>query len=140
MAPGYNLPTLGNLHEPAAAGAMVGIIDLLAQCKLLEAEERDPQKWYKCTSARLRDASTSIKAVLDSPYFSYMNNPKTALAEIYSILVDSPIEGETNPNPKANFQKSSECQRHNAQQLFSEIRFTEIKARLMDDPTISHDK
>jgi hypothetical protein len=35
---GYNLPTLVNLHEPAAAGAtsimMVGIIDLLAQCKL----------------------------------------------------------------------------------------------------------
>ncbi len=107
---------------------------------MLEAEEKDPQQWCKCTSARLRlgDASThSIKALLDSPYFSYMNNPKTA--EIYSILVDPPIEGETNPNlnPKANFQKISECQRHNAQQLFSEIRFTEIKARLMDDPTIS---
>ena len=92
---GYNLPTLKNLHEPAAAGAMVGIIDLLAQCKLLGAEERDPEQWYKCTSARLRGASTSIKALLDSPYFAYMNNPKTA--EIYSVLVDPPIEGETNP-------------------------------------------
>ena len=46
-------------------------------------------------------------------------------------------EGETNPNPKANFQKISECQRHNAQMLFSEIRFTEIKASLTDDPNIS---
>jgi hypothetical protein len=26
---GYNMPTLENLQEPAAAGAMVGIIDLL---------------------------------------------------------------------------------------------------------------
>jgi hypothetical protein len=31
----YNMPTLRNLHEPARAGAMVGIIDLLGQCKLL---------------------------------------------------------------------------------------------------------
>ncbi len=52
---GYNLPTLGNLQEPAAAGAMVGIIDLLlvAQCSLLGAEESDPMQWYKCTSPRL---------------------------------------------------------------------------------------
>ncbi len=56
-----------NLHEPAAAGAMVGIIDLLAQCKLLATEARDPQQWYKCTSTRLREASTSIKAMLNSP-------------------------------------------------------------------------
>ncbi len=53
---------------------MVGIIDLLAQCKLLEAEARNPQQWYKCTSPRLedsaRDASASIKALLDSPYFA----------------------------------------------------------------------
>jgi hypothetical protein len=69
-----------------------------------------------------KDASTSIKALLASPYF----------AEIYSTLVDPPIEGETDPNPKANFQKISECQRQNAQMLFSAIRFTEIKARLMD--------
>ena len=71
---------------------MVGIIDYLAQCKLLEAEERDPQQWYKCTSARLRNASQSIKTMLNSPYFDYMNNPKTA--EIYWALVDPPIEGE----------------------------------------------
>jgi hypothetical protein len=51
---------------------MVGIIDYLAQCKLLEAEERDPQQWYKCTSARLRNASQSIKTMLNSPYFDYM--------------------------------------------------------------------
>ena len=37
-----------------------------------------------------------------------MNNPRTA--EIYSTLVDPPMEGETDPNPKANFQKISECQ------------------------------
>ena len=92
-------------------------------------------QWYKCTSPRLRDASTSIKALLDSPYFAYMNNPKTA--EIYQALVDPPIEGETNPNPKANFQKISACQRLGAQQFFSEIRFTEIKAHMMDDPNIS---
>jgi hypothetical protein len=127
---GYNLPTLENLQEPAAAGAMVGIIHLVAQCSLLGAEERDPMQWYTCTSPRLRDASTSIKALLDSPYFAYMNNPKTA--EIYQALVDSPIEGETNSNPKANFQKIPACQRLGAQQLFSEIRFTEIKACLMD--------
>ena len=54
-------------------------------------------QWFKCTSPRLRDASTSIKELLDSPYFPYMNNPKTA--EIYQALVDPPIEGETNPNP-----------------------------------------
>jgi hypothetical protein len=132
---GYNMPTLRNLHEPAAAGAMVGIINLLGQCKLLGAEEKDPQQWYKCTSARLRGASTSIKALLASPYFPYMNNPRTA--EIYLTLVDPPIEGETDPNPKANFQKISECQRQNAQMLFSAIRYTEIKARLMDDPNIS---
>jgi hypothetical protein len=87
---------------------MVGIIGLIGQCELLGAEERDPQQWYKCTSARLRGASTSIKALLDSPYFAYMNNPRTA--EIYSTLVDPPMEGETDPNPKANFQKISECQ------------------------------
>ncbi len=92
-----------NLHEPAVAGAMVGIIDLLAQCMLLEAEERDPQQWCKCTSARLRDASTSIKALLDSPYFSYTNNPKTG--EIYSTLVDPPIEGETNPKSQGQLPK-----------------------------------
>jgi hypothetical protein len=132
---GYNLPTLVNLHEPAAAGAMVGIIGLLGQCKLLEAEARDPQQWYKCTSARLRDASASIKSLLDSPYFAYMNSPKTA--EIYWTLVDPPIEGETNSKPKANFQKISACQRQRSQKLFSEIRFTEIKAGMMDDPTIS---
>jgi hypothetical protein len=91
-------------------------------------------QWFKCTSPRLRDASTSIKALLDSPYFPYMNNPKTA--EIYQALVDPPIEGETNPNPKANFQKIPACQRLGAQHLFSEIRFTEIKADMMDDPTI----
>jgi hypothetical protein len=122
---------------------MVGIIDLLGQCKLQGAEERDPQQWYKCTSTRLRGASTSIKALLASPYFAYMNNPRTRTAEIYSTLVDSdpPIEGETDPNhdPKANFQKIPECQRQNPQMLFSAIlvRFTEIKARLMDDPNIS---
>ena len=88
---GYSQPTLVNLHEPAAAGAMVGIIDYLAQCKLLEAEERDPQQWYNCTSARLRDASKSIRAMLDSPYFHHMNNPKTA--EVYWTLVDPPTEG-----------------------------------------------
>jgi hypothetical protein len=57
-----------------------------------------------------------------------MNNPKTA--EIYQALVpvDPPIEGETNSNPraKANFKKIPACQRLGAQQLFSEIRFTEI--------------
>jgi hypothetical protein len=39
---GYNLPrpTLVNLREPAAAGAMVGIVDLLGQCKLLATEAR----------------------------------------------------------------------------------------------------
>ncbi len=91
-------------------------------------------QWFKCTSPRLRDASTSIKALLDSPYFLYMNNPKTA--EIYQAPVDPPIEGETNPNPKANFQKIPACQRLGAQRLFSEIRFrvTEIKADMMDDP------
>ena len=129
------MPSLKNLQAPAAAGAMVGIIDLLAQCSLLGPEERDPMQWFKCTSPRLRDASTSIKALLDSPYFSYMNNPKTA--EMYKALVDPPIEGETNPNPKANFQKIPACQRLGAQQLFSEIRFTEIKAGMIDAPIIT---
>ncbi len=41
---GYNLPTLVSWHEPAAAGAMVGITasDLLAKCKLLAVEARGP--------------------------------------------------------------------------------------------------
>jgi hypothetical protein len=70
-----------------------------------------------------------------------MNNLKTV--GIYQALVDPPIEGETNsnpgPGPKANFQKIPACQpeRLGAQLLFSEIRFTEIKANLMDDPNIS---
>ena len=93
---GYNLPTLANTHEPAAAGAMVGrITALLAQCQLLpSAEARDPQQWYLCTSARLRDASTSFKKLLDSPYLrrAFMKNPKTA--DMYWTLVDSPIDGE----------------------------------------------
>ena len=131
---GLNLPTLVNVQEPAAAGAMVGIIGYLARCKLLEAEERDPQQWYKCKSTRLRDASISIKAMLDSPYFHYMNNPKTA--EIYWTLVDPPIEGESNSSPKGNFQKIALCQRQNTQEFFSEIRSTEIKAALMDDPNV----
>ncbi len=41
------------------------------------------------------------------------------------------------PGAKANFQKIPACQRLGAQQLFSEIRFTEIKAHMMDDPTIN---
>ncbi len=42
------------------------------------------------------------------------------------------------PTPTlANFQKIPACQRLGAQQLFSEIRFTEIKADMMDDPTIN---
>ena len=89
--------------------------DYLARCKLLEAEERDPQQWYKCKSTRLRDASTSIKAMLDSPYFKYMDNPKTA--EIYWTLVDPPIEGESNSKPKANFQKIAACQRQNSRKF-----------------------
>ena len=40
--------------------------------------------------------------MLESPYFHYMNNPRTA--EIYWTLVDPPIEGESNSKPKANFQ------------------------------------
>ena len=114
---------------------MVGIIDYLARCKLLEAEERDSQQWYRCESTRLRDASTSIKAMLNSPYFKYMDNPKTA--EIYWTLVDPPIEGESNSKPKANFQKIAAWTRLNLQKFFSEVRFTEIKATLMEDPTIS---
>jgi hypothetical protein len=39
---GLNLPTLVSWHEPAAASAMVGITDLLAKCKLLAVEARDP--------------------------------------------------------------------------------------------------
>ena len=75
--------------------------------------------------------------MLDCPYFHYMNNPKTA--GIYWTLVDPPIEGATNSNPKANFQleKISACQRLRSQKLFTEIRNTEIKADLMDDPTIN---
>ena len=64
-----------------------------------------------------------------------MNNPKTA--EIYWALVDPPIEGENNSKPKANFQKISACQRLRSQMLFTELRNTEIKADLMDDPNIS---
>ena len=81
--------------------------------------------------------------MLDSPYFHYMNNPKTA--EIYWTLVDPPIEGESSSKPKANFQKIAACQRQRSQKFlrrrrkfskssalkFSEIRFTEIKATLM---------
>ena len=47
---GFKLPTLVNLHEPAAAGAIrgCGITDLLAQCRLLPVavEARDPQQWH----------------------------------------------------------------------------------------------
>ena len=46
-------------------------------------------------------------------------------------------DGENNSKPKANFQKISACQRLKSQMLFTEIRNTEIKADLMDDPNIS---
>ena len=90
---------------------MVGIIDLLAQCKLLEAEARDPQQWYKCTSPRLgdSDAAASIKALLqvDSPYFAYMNNLNPKTAEIYWTLVDPPIELEgESPTPRPTSKRS----------------------------------
>ena len=70
-------------------------------------------------SARLRDASTSIRALLasGSPHFEFMNTPKTA--EIYWTRtlvdpwtrVDGSIEGDDSDNskPKANFQKIREC-------------------------------
>ena len=98
---GFNLPTLKNLQEPAAAGAMVGIIDYLANCKLLGSNERDPQQWYNCTSPRLREASASIKKLIGSPYFEYMNNSK--MAEIYCTLVEPPIDGDINPNKSSFF-------------------------------------
>jgi hypothetical protein len=52
---------------------MVSMIDLLKQCMLLAIEARHPQQWYKSTSARLRDASGWIQALLDrdSPYLGY---------------------------------------------------------------------
>ncbi len=87
-------------------------------------------QWCKCTSPRLRDASTSIKALLDSPYFSYMNNPKTA--EIYQALVDLPIEGETNSKPQGQLPKdpcmSTLGQRLGAQQL-SSVRYASPRSR-----------
>ena len=57
---GYNMPSLKNLQAPAAAGAMVGIIDLLAQCNLLEAEERDP-----VAMAQVHISSTKRRLDLD---------------------------------------------------------------------------
>ena len=89
----------------------------------------------KCTSARLRDASTSIKKLLDSPYLEYMNNPKTA--EMYWTLVDPTIEGEDDPKPRANFQKISACRALNSQQFFTALRCTEVKGSLMDNQDIS---
>ncbi len=67
-----------------------------------------------------------------------VRNSKTENQTLFLKNVDPPIEGETDPraNPKANFQKIPECQRQNPQMLFSAIRFTEIKARLMDNPNI----
>jgi hypothetical protein len=134
---GNNLPVppLAKLHEPAAAGAMVGIVDFLAKCKLLPPDARDPQQWHRCTSARLRDASTSIRTLIGSPYFKYMNTPKTA--EIFWTLVDPPIEGDDNSEPRANYQKIHLCRALNMQKFLTEIRFTEIKAGLMGDPTVT---
>ena len=112
---------------------MVGIIDFLAQCKLLGPEARDPQQWYKCTSPRLREASASIKKLIGSPYFEYMKNSK--MAEIYCTLVEPPIDGDINPKPTGNYQKIAKCQRLGIQKFFSAIRFTENMGRLMDDQT-----
>ena len=96
--------------------AMVSIIDLLKQCKLLAIEARHPQQWYKSTSARLRDASGWIQALLDrdSPYLD-TNNPKTA--ETDWTLVDPRADGEDDPKTSANFQKIAACQRMNSQRL-----------------------
>jgi hypothetical protein len=47
-----------------------------------------------------------------------------------AMMSKSPVK------PKANFQEISACQRLRSQQLFSELRFTEIKAGLMDAQTI----
>ncbi len=79
------------------------------------------------------------KAMLNRPYFEYTNNPKTA--EIYWTLVDQPgplaIEGEDNSKPSAKYQKISKCRGLNSQRLFTELRDTEVKASLMDNPDIS---
>ncbi len=75
--------------------------------------------------------------MLDSPYFDYMNNPKTAEILWTLVSVDPPIKGEGNSKPKANFQKISACRGLRSQKPCSEIHFTEIKAGLMDNPNIS---
>jgi hypothetical protein len=51
--------------------------------------------------------------------------------------VDPPIEGEDNSKPKAKYQKISKCRGLNSPRLFTELRNTEIKAGLMDNPDIS---
>ena len=60
---GYNLPrpTLVNLREPAAAGAMVGIVDLLGQCKLLATEARPSAmvQMHICSTKRRLDLDQS---------------------------------------------------------------------------------
>ena len=53
--------------------------------------------------------------------------------------MDPPIEGEDNSKPRAKYQKISKCRGLNSQQLFTELRNTEIKASLMDNPDISRE-
>ena len=47
---------------------------------------------YMCTSARLREASTSIRKLLDGPNLEHLNNPRTG--EMLSTIVDPPIASD----------------------------------------------
>ncbi len=76
MLGGDSFIGLPNLMKPGSAGAMVGIT-LLPKCKLLAAEDEDPQLWRMGSSKRLREASSTIREYLNSPYLRYLTVERT---------------------------------------------------------------
>ncbi len=134
MLGGDNFIGLPNLMQPASAGAMVGITHLLPKCKMLAAEDKDPQLWHMSNSKRLREASSTIRPYLRSPYLKHLNVERTA--RMYGTIVDKSDDDDDGTAPRGNYQRISECRSLRPQQFFTTLRCIADKASVMDDQTV----
>jgi hypothetical protein len=134
MLGGDNFIGLPNLMRPASAGAMVGITHLLPKCNLLAAEDKDPQLWHLSNSKRLREASSTIREYLESPYLKYLNVERTG--RMYGTIVDKSDDDEDGTEPRGNYQRIRECRDCQPQMFFTTLQCIEDKASVMDDPTV----
>jgi hypothetical protein len=127
MLGGDNFIGLPNLMKPGNAGAMVGIT-LLPKCKLLAAEDKDPQLRMG-TSKRLREASSTIREYLNSPYLKYLNVERTAT--MYGTIVDESDDDDDGTESRGNYQRISECRDLRPQQFFTTLPCIADKASVM---------